>query len=205
MKQALVVLCVLALAACVAPRDVSAQQKKRSAKPKLTEEEMMKRWEEAMTPGDAQKKLEAFLGSWNVEAKVWMNGPRGEPNVSKGRAEYTMVLGGRFLKQEFTGEMMGQPMTGVGYTGYDNFRKKYVNFWIDNMSTAMSTMEGSMDRGGKTLTLWGKMDEPATGEKGKKVKYVLKIVDTDKHVFESYDVTSYGDKKPVMVLTYTRR
>jgi hypothetical protein len=205
MKKAFILLCVIALASLVAFNDVSAQEKKKSRRKMPSEEEMMKNWEEAMTPGDAQKKFEQFVGTWNVEAKVWINGPKGEPSVSKGSAEYKLALGGRYLQQEFTGEMMGQPMNGVGYTGYDNFGKKYVSFWIDNMSTAMSTMQGTMDKEGKTLTMWGKMDEPSTGEKGKKVKYVTRIVDKDKHVFESYDVTSYGEKKPVMVITYTRK
>jgi len=33
--------------------------------------------------------------------------------------------------------MMGQPMEGVGYTGYDRMRKQYTMVWLDNMSTAM--------------------------------------------------------------------
>ena len=205
MKNAFILLCVIALATMFASNDASAQEKKKSKGKMPSEEEMMKRWMESMTPGDAHKMLEAFVGTWDVEAKVWMKGPKGEPSVSKGSAEYKMALGGRYLQQEFAGEMMGQPMTGVGYTGYDNFKKKYVSFWIDNMGTAMSTMEGSMDKGGTTLTMWGKMDEPATGEKDKKVKYVTRIVDKDKHVFESYDVTTFGDKQPVMVITYTRK
>ncbi len=205
MKQAMLVVCVLAIAAAAGCHDASAQEKKKSAHPKLTQEEMMKAWEESMTPGDAHKKLEAFVGSWNVEVKAWMNGPKGEPAVSKGTAEYTMALGGRYLRQEVSGEMMGQPLAGVGYTGYDNFRKKYVSFWIDNMGTGMSTMEGSMDSEGKTLTLRGKMDVPATGEKDKNVKYVTRIVTPDKHVFEQYDVSAYGEKQPVMVITYTRK
>ncbi|HMK38374.1 MAG TPA: DUF1579 domain-containing protein [Bacteroidota bacterium] len=203
MKKAFILLCVICLAAGFAARDARAQEKKKSKMP--SEEEMMKRWEEAMTPGEAHKKLEAFVGSWDVEAKVWMKGPKGEPSVSRGSAEYKMALGGRYLQQEFAGDMMGQPMSGVGYTGYDNFKKKYVSFWIDNMGTAMSTMEGTMDKEGKALTMWGKMDEPATGEKDKKVKYVTRVVDKDKHVFESYDVTTYGEKQPVMVITYTRK
>jgi hypothetical protein len=205
MKNAFVVVCVIALAAMFAFNGASAQEKKKSKAKMPSQEEMMKRWEESMTPGDAHKKLEQFVGTWNVEAKVWVNGPKGEPSVSKGTAEYKLALGGRYLQQEFSGEMMGQPMNGVGYTGYDNFGKKYVSFWIDNMSTAMSTMEGTMDKEGKTLTMWGKMDEPSTGEKGKKVKYVTRVVDKDKHVFESYDVTSFGEKQPVMVITYTRK
>ena len=205
MRQACVLLCFVALAAGVAYNDLSAQEKKKSPKTMPSEEEMMKRWQEAMTPGDPHKKFEQFVGTWNVEAKIWMKGPKGEPSVSKGTAEYRMALGGRYLQLEYTGEMMGQHMTGVGYTGYDNFRKKYASFWIDNMGTAMSMMEGSMDKEGKTLTMWGKMDDPATGEKDKKVKYVTRVVDKDKHLFESYDVTTYGEKQPVMVLTYTRR
>ncbi len=71
--------------------------------------------------------------------------------------------------------MMNQPFSGIGYTGYDNFNKKYVSFWIDNMSTGMSTMDGKIDK------------------------------DNDTHVFEVYDVTAYGDKKPTMQITYTRK
>jgi hypothetical protein len=205
MKNAFIVVSVMALTAVFAFNDASAQAKKKPKAKMPSEEQMMKRWEEAMTPGDAHKNFEQFVGKWDVESKVWMNGPKGEPSVSKGFAEYRLALGGRYLQQEFTGDMMGRPMNGVGYTGYDNFGKKYVSFWIDDMSTAMSTMEGSMDKEGKTLTMWGKMDEPATGEKGKKVKYVTRVVDKDKHVFESYDVTSYGEKQPVMVITYTRK
>jgi hypothetical protein len=205
MKNALVLFCVITLASVFAFNDASAQEKKKSKGKMPSQEEMMKRWEESMTPGPAHKNFEQFVGKWDAESKIWMNGPKGETSVSKGSAEYTLALGGRYLQQEFSGEMMGQPFNGVGYTGYDNFGKKYVSFWIDNMSTAMSTMEGSMDKEGKTLTMWGKMDEPSTGEKGKRVKYVVRVVDKDKHVFETYDVTSYGEKQPVMVITYTRK
>lgn len=195
---------LLALVILVAGESV-AQEKKNATKKMPSQEEMMKRWQEAMTPGDAHKKLEAFVGVWSAEVKMWMNGPNGEPTISKGTSENKLVLGGRYAQQDFTGEMMGQPFIGVGYTGYDNFRKKYTGFWIDNMSSAMSTQDGKLDKDGKTFTMWGKMDEPMTGEKGKRVKYVTRVIDNDKHVFEVYDVTAYGDKKPTMRITYTRK
>jgi len=182
-----------------------AQQKKKPAKKMPSQEEMMKRWEESMTPGEAHKKLEPMVGTFDAEVKMWMNGPSGEPTTSRGTSLNSLVLGGRYVQQEFTGEMMNQPFNGIGYTGYDNFNKKYTSFWIDNMSTAMSTMDGSIDKEGATFTMWGKMDEPMTGERGKKVKYVTRIIDADKHVFEVYDVTAYGDKKPTMQITYTRK
>ena len=182
-----------------------SQEKKKSAKKMPSEEEMMKRWQESMTPGAQHKMLEESVGTWDAEVKMWMKGPTGEPMISKGTSEQKMVLGGRNLQQDFTGEMMGQTFTGIGLTGYDNFKKKYVSFWIDNMSTGMSTMDGALDKDGKSVTMWGKMDEPATGQKDKKVKYVTRFVDKNTQIFETYDVTSFGDKKPIMEITYKRK
>jgi len=194
----------LALAALIL-QPTFAQEKKKAPKKKPSQEEIMKRWQDFMTPGDAHKKLEALVGTWDAEVKTWMGGPNSEPAISKGISEAKMALGGRYLVEEVTADMMGQPMSGIGYTGYDNFKKKYVGFWVDNMGTGITTMEGTMDKDGKTITTWGKMDEPTTGEKDKKVKYVTRIIDADKHVFEIYDLSTWGDKKPIMQITYTRK
>ena len=191
--------------AVIAVGSMQAQEaKKKSAKKMPSQEEMMKKWEASMTPGEPHKKLAAMVGSWDSEVKSWMNGPNGEPTVSKGSSEFTSTLGGRFVQETFTSTMMNQPFSGTGYTGYDNFKKKYVGFWIDNMTTSMLSMEGSVDKSG-TLTMWGKMDDAMTGQKDKKVKSVSRFVDPDKMVFDMYDVTSYGDKKPIMEITYTRK
>lgn len=202
MKPAVYLILAVALV-CASFGDAYAQTKKHKKMP--SQEEMMKRWQEFMTPGDPHKLLEKSVGTWVAETKIWMAGPDSAPTVSKGTSESRMALGGRFLVQEFSGEMMNMPFSGIGYTGYDNFKKKFVGTWMDNMSTGIATMEGTLDKSGKELTMWGKMDEPATGEKDKKVKYVTKFIDDDHQMFEIYDVTSYGDKKPTMVITYTRK
>ena len=204
MNRAVFFIVAVALACSLVSGDSArAQGKKKMKAP--SQEEMMKRWQEVMTPGDPHKKLEQMVGTWDAETKMWMNGPNAEPSVSTGTMEMKMVLGGRYLLQDFTGTMMDSPFNGIGYMGYDNFKKKYFGSWIDNMSTGMSTMEGTMDKAGNTLTMWGKMDEPMTGEKNKPVKYVVTLIDNNKHVFEIYDVKSYGEKKPVMQITYTRK
>ena len=63
-----------------------------------------------------------------------------------------MVLGGRWVESKFTSNMMGQPFEGIGYTGYDNQKKKYMGTWQDNMSTAVMVSEGTMDAAGKVMT-----------------------------------------------------
>ena len=184
---------------------VHAQEsKEKSTKKMPNQEEMMKKWEASMTPGEPHKKLAAMVGTWDAEVKSWMNGPSGEPTVSAGSSEFTSALGGRFVQETFTSTMMNQPFSGMGYTGYDNFKKKYVGFWIDNMTTSMMSTEGTEDKSG-TLTMWGKMDDPMTGQKDKKFKSVSRFDGPDKMVFDMYDVTTYGDKKPIMEITYTRK
>jgi hypothetical protein len=192
--------CMLALTAGASGQDM----KKGEGQSMPNMDEMMKKWKEVSTPGAAHKQLEAMAGTWKVETKSWMAGPGSEPSVSSGTATMHMVLGGRFLQQDMTGSMMDMPFNGMGLTGYDNFKKKYVSFWIDNMSTSMATMEGEMDKDGKSCTYWGVMDEPMTGEKNKKVKYVLTMDSPDRNTFRIYDVDVYGEKDPVMEITYTR-
>jgi hypothetical protein len=203
MKRAGLLLGVLIFVLTLTISNESFSQEKKKKMP--SQDEMMKNWQASMTPGTQHKMLEESVGTWDSEVKMWWNGPKGEPTVSKGTSVNKMVLGGRYLQQDFTGEMMGNPFVGTGFTGYDNFKKKYVGFWIDNMGTGMSTMDGVLAKDGKSVTMWGKMDDPMTGQKDKKVKYVVRFVDKDTQVFETYDVTAYGDKQPVMEITYKRQ
>lgn len=170
-----------------------------------SEEEMMKRWKEAMTPNQMHKLLESLVGSWNAEIKIWMKGPDSLPSVSKGSAQYQMVLGGRFVKEDYKGEMDKMPFVGFGYTGYDNTKKKFVGAWMDDMGTALTTMEGSLEPDGKTIVFMSKMDDPMTGAMNKDIKYVYRIIDKNKHIFEMYDIARSGDKSPVMQITYTKK
>ena len=188
----------------IAATSGTAQDKgKKSAAP--SQDEVMKRWKDAATPGAAHKVLDDLVGSWDIESSAWMNGPDKPPSVTKGTAEVAWVLDGRFIRQEMTGEMMGAPMNGIGFSGYDNFKKKYTSFWIDNTGTAMFTSEGTLDRGGKVLTYEGRMDDPATGQKDKKVRYVVTIVDHDKNIFQILDPSIPGSNKRVAEIVYTRK
>jgi len=187
----------------------SAQEAGKKQEPKAQQmpgqEEMTKKWMEVSTPGEAHKKLDDMIGTWDTEAKIWTQGPGSEPTVTKGTAVNSWVLGGRYLKQEFKGEMMGMPFEGVGYTGYDNYNKKYIGYWIDNSSTQMLMMSGMIDKSGKVLTLYGTMDEWMTGANGKPVKYVTRIINKDKHMFEIYDLAFGETNVKMMEMTYTRK
>jgi len=172
--------------------------------PAVNIEEMTKKWMAAATPGAAHKALDSQAGEWDLTTKMWTPGTAGPPTETKGTATTKWILGGRFLQSDVTGEMMGMPMTGLGITGYDNFKKKYVTYWIDSLGTAMYTAEGTADAAGKVFTYHGKMDEPATGEKDKPVKFIHRVLTADKHVFEIHDV-ALGANSKAMEMSYTRK
>jgi hypothetical protein len=166
-------------------------------------EEMMKKAEVAGTPGTAHKALEPLVGNWNVEVKCWM-APDAPPTVTKGTSKATWVMGGRFVQEEFKGEFMGKPFTGLSLIGYDNTKQKYNSAWIDDMNTALITTEGEAENGGKVITLEGKMDCPMTGQKDMAMKQVIRVISRDKHIFEMHDPAK-GDKSKSMEITYTRK
>lgn len=173
----------------------------KKADPKM--EEMMKKVQEAGTPGAAHKALEAFVGDWNAEVKMFMD-PSAPPSVSKGTAKAKWAMDGRFVQQEFNGEFMGKPFHGLAFTGYDNIRKKYSSSWIDDMSTGMFMSEGQADKAGKVFTFEGTHSCPETGETHKAAKQIIRVIDRNKHVYEMHD-PSKGANSKTMEITYTRK
>ena len=180
-----------------------AQDKSASKKLDPKMEEMMKKAEAAGTPGAAHKALEPLVGDWTAEVKCWM-APDAPPMESKGTAKASWAMKKRFVREEFDGEMMGKPFHGISLIGYDNSKQKYNTVWVDDMSTAIFTTEGTAENDGKIITFEGKMDCPITGEKDRSYRQVLRIINPNKHVLEMYN-SPQGTEAKTMEITYTRK
>ena len=83
---------------------------------------MMETYKKLATPGEPHKQLASMAGSWTTQTKSWMD-PNKSPTESAGTAGMKVLLDGRFLQQEFTGEYDGTAYSGIGIDGYDNLRK----------------------------------------------------------------------------------
>jgi hypothetical protein len=164
---------------------------------------MMARYKQAMTPGKQHKGLMAKVGKWKVTSKLFMEGPGTKAAVTQASATFSSALGGRFLKQDYKGISPFGPFEGIGYQGYDNFRKQYVGTWMDSGGTTVSFSRGIMDPKGKVIRYYGVMDEPMTGEVSKPVMWVVRDINADKFVFEVHDLV-YGAEGMVVELTYER-
>ena len=184
------------------PRSESQAQPS-STKPDADKAEMMKKVEAAGQPGPGHQALKALEGDWKAEVKCWMD-PGGSPEVSQGTAKASWKFGGRFLEEEFHGQMMGRPFTGRTLLGFDNTKQTFNSVWICDTQTSMFITEGKGDSGNKVITLEGKATCPGTGRKDVPMKTVLRLISPDKHVLEMFD-GSRGENAKTMEITYTRQ
>jgi len=179
---------------------VMAKEKKQEKQ--MDPQAMMEEYKKLGAPGEPHKLFASLAGSWTTKTKEWME-PDKPPTESTGSVEMKMLLDGRFLQQELTGNMMGQPYSGVGITAYDNLRKRYVSTWIDNMGTGIFTMEGTASADGKTITLKGQHAVPGGGHMTHRA--IWKIVDSNTQTFDMFGTHPGGKEMKVMEIAYTRK
>jgi len=187
---------------CVVLTVSAAMAKDKKPEKQMDPQAMMEMYQKLATPGEPHKLFASLAGSWTTKTKEWME-PRKPPTESTGTAEMKMLLDGRFLYQEFTSQMMGQPFSGIGIDGYDNLRKRYVTTWIDTMGTGIFQMEGTASADGKTITLNGRHDEPGGGHMTHRA--VWKIVDSNIQTFDMYGTHQGGKEMKMLEITYTRK
>ncbi|HJT21613.1 MAG TPA: DUF1579 domain-containing protein [Nitrospira sp.] len=193
-------LAVVTMCAMLTVSPVLAKDKK--AEKAMDKEAMMEMWKKLAVPGEPHKLFASLAGSWTTTTKEWME-PGKPPTESTGTAEMKMLLDGRFLYQEYNGQMMGQPFTGIGIDGYDNMTKKYLTAWMDTMATGIFFMEGTASSDGKTITLKGSHPEPGGGKMTHRA--IWKIVDNNTQTFEMYGAHGNGKEMKMMEITYTRK
>ena len=176
------------------------------------EAEAMAKWMASMTPGDAHKQLQMFVGEWDTEIRIWMAGPDAEPTVSKGHSVCQSILDGRFVAEHATGvlqmpgedgEMDDAPFEGYGLYGFDNNRRLFTMTWVDNFSTATVTARGQVDPAGKHFRFYAEGDDPIKGVFGHTVKVTITIIDND-HYTVAWQDLSTGEPQTVYGVTYTR-
>ncbi len=127
------------------------------------EQAMMAAFQASMTPGEPHAFLGRQVGHYTAVVKNFED-PSGEPSLSESTVTRALELGGRVLREEWTGSVMGMDFVGVGRTGYDNVTKRYWTTWTDNLSTGLFIAYGDWNEGRDALVFEGEMPDPLTGE-----------------------------------------
>jgi hypothetical protein len=156
----------------------------------------------AIMPNENHKRLEPFVGAWNVDVTSQM-APGQPPEHSTGESVQRWVLDGRFILQEHTGSMMNMPFKGLGLWGYDNVDKQYVGIWGDTMGTGLMQSTGQYDDKTKSWTMLGSFKDPSGTVI--KTREVITLVSNDKHTFDFYMPGPDGKDVKAMTIVYTRK
>ena len=163
-------------------------------------EEMMAMMTKLVEPNENHKRLEAFVGTFDAKVQCFL---MPTPETWAGVSRNEMILGGRWLKGEYSGQMMGKPFKGMQLLGYDNQTKKYISAWIDDMSSSLQMAEGQADASGKVITVVGECVDPMTNQK-KTSRMVMTVVSNDRHTVEMFGPGMDGKEMKMMSIEYTR-
>lgn len=154
-------------------------------------------------PGPEHKFLEPLAGNWQARCRMWFD-PAQSPQESDGTLNRKFIFDGRFIQEDYSGQMMGKPFHGLGTMGYDRAKKRWCAYWIDSVSTAMHLSHGTYDDAAKTWTFKHEDDCPITGERVK-MRDTLRIVSPDQQIMEMYRQMGSEKESKMMEITLTRK
>ncbi len=154
-------------------------------------------------PGESHKRMQPMIGEWEETVVMWF-APEAPPVTMEASMTAEWILGGRWVRLEHRGSMMGQPFHGIGLDGYDSYREEYVSIWMDNMSTASMVSRGTHDPATNAVTMMATADDFMAGREDVPVRSVTHWTDPDTFVFEMYTVSEDGTEYQVMELTGRR-
>lgn len=167
-----------------------------------TPDERMAAWTKAATPGAEHRKLDGFVGEWDVAIEFWMD-PGAPPSTMQGVMRTEWMLDGHYLDQRYEGEMEGMPFHGRGTWGYDVAGQHFVGTWLDNMSTALSISRGRETPDGKGFLLQTLGTDPASGKPAEGFEEI-RVENPDRHTMTVYEYRG-SERVKTMHMVYTRR
>ncbi|MDX1963048.1 MAG: DUF1579 domain-containing protein [Pirellulales bacterium] len=157
---------------------------------------------ESAKPGKHHEELAKMVGEWEAQVEHFMPGMPVEKSTAT--AKRSMIMGGRYLQEEFKGTMAGMPFEGIMTLGYDNNLKKYTSVWIDSMGTGTMVGHGTPSKGGMLVECKGTMYCPMH-QKEMACRTVTKMTDADHEIFEMYGPGPDGKETLAMRIHYTRK
>jgi hypothetical protein len=163
----------------------------------------MTRAQEPPKPGPEHALLARMEGVWETKIKIYVR-PNKPPVESEGLYTLKMEVGGLFLVGDIKSKMLDADFQARTITGYDTFKKQYTGTWVDSMSTALYTLEGSFDKTGTVYTEVMRGPDPGTG-KPMRVRTVTEIGDKGTMLAKMYGARADGKEGLMMEISYTRK
>ncbi len=141
-------------------------------------------------PGKPHQIFAQDAGTWDCNVKMFFQGPQGPPAEFQGVEVNKALCGGLYAQSSFTLPMGERTFEGHGLMGFDPRTSEYEGTWVDNFTSVPSTLKGTFDESGKTMTLHSSVVDPAGNEL--KQKQVTTWLDASHKKFEIFLVLDQG-------------
>jgi len=164
---------------------------------------LVKALDNAMDPGEGQKRLQPLVGTFDVRMFTWVD-PSKPPIESRAVAIHTWVLGHRYVQTMLSGFVMGEPFNAIGYAGFDNVQQKYVASYMDSGSTGMEWYTGTIAPDGKSAKLTGTIYDELT-RKPLKVEMRVTFLPDGNHQTEFWQADVNGKMFKAIEVQYRRQ
>ncbi len=160
-------------------------------------------WAALSKPGESHKLLERFAGNWDVRITFWSS-PDAAPQDSHGSSTLSWILGDRFLKEDFHGDVLGESYQGLGLMGYDAAARRFMTVWLDSLNTVIAVQQGSYSPESSTFELTGEIYDPLLG-RNKKTRSEIKVISPDQYSVTMIDAAPNGAAFKSLEILYSRR
>ena len=151
-------------------------------------------------PTNEHARLAPFAGAWEGAITTWFD-PSTPPEESRTRASIELVLGGRFLRVQYTGTVTGKAHAGEMLLAYEKDEKRYSLAWIDSFHTGTALMVSIGDATPDgAISVLGSY---AAGEERWGWRTVLRA-EPDDLVLEAFNVAPDGKEYPAVRTRFRR-
>jgi Protein of unknown function (DUF1579) len=158
---------------------------------------------EAMALGPQQAALGNLLGTWDVEI-VLADGSKPAQH-SKGKADYSWVVSGRWLGCHLSGTVLGLPFEQFTILGYDSYAKNIVEVSVESADNSMLLSRGPAGAPNQAVTaLFGELDEYTTGTLHSPYKVLLRTINRNRHVTTISGFDGNGNDIKKIEFTFSR-
>lgn len=170
-------------------------------------------------PGPEHNVLQSLVGTWQLSGTCY--GPKtdkaggnadSQDRAAQAGTDEGQPVGGtltsewaldkHFVKCHLRGTEGSRTIEGMGLTGYDNAKDKYVSSWADNQCTSIKMEEGTYDPSSKTFTFTG--ESKTLDGKTAKCRRIIQIKSDNEHTMTVFVTESGQAEKKVLEATFRR-
>jgi hypothetical protein len=114
-------------------------------------------------PGAMHEWMKPLVGEWNVEMLVYP-GPGAEPIISTDlTATRELILGGRYLQEELTGQFAGNPSHRIATLGYNGLDERFELVTVDTFEPGVMMYHSAPGSSAGLISLSGESTEAGMG------------------------------------------